>query len=240
MDVCRNPRRLRRAVECLRTAAKGPRWAFMASGGSIKLKHRNGCPVSTGGHVWLSVELGCLNQVTQHKYNRPMTVAVLLASSRSAGNTRTLVDLALPTGEYALEDIQKLRIGFYSYDNANQSDDFLPLLDRMLKHQTWLIATPLYWYSMSAQAKVFLDRLSDLLTWNKELGRLLRGRRLAVLCSGTDPELPSSFNEPFKLTCEYLGMEFLGSHYAQFNGLYPVKPAARQEAEAFGRATSAA
>ena len=164
-----------------------------------------------------------------------MTVSVLLASSRSAGNTRTLVDLVFPAGRFAFEDLHSLNVGFYSYENAHETDDFAPLIQRMLPHDTWIIATPLYWYSMSAQAKTFLDRLSDLLSVHKDQGRQLRGKRLAVLCSGTDPHAPKSFDEPFELTCAYLGMKFLGSHYAQFQGLYPTGPSARRDAESFVR-----
>ena len=119
-----------------------------------------------------------------------MTIAALLASSRSSGNTRTLLDLAFPAGDIAVEDLAKLKLGFYAYDSQNDGDDFLPLVTRLLPLDTWVIATPLYWYTMSAQAKTFLDRLSALLDVHKEQGRMLRGKRLAVLCSGTDPTPP--------------------------------------------------
>lgn len=164
-----------------------------------------------------------------------MTTAVVLASSRSAGNTRTLIELAFPPGTYALEDFSKLKVGYYSYDNAHDNDDFLPLIQRLLAHDIWVIATPLYWYSMSAQAKTLLDRLTDLITVHKGLGRLLRGRGLAVLCSGTDAGPPAGFEEPFRLTCLYLEMRFLGVHYSRFQGLYPVAIDARQQAETFVR-----
>ncbi len=162
-----------------------------------------------------------------------MSTAVVLASSRSRGNTRTLIDLAFPDGAHALEDVCTLKIGYYAYDNAHEDDDFLPLIHRLLRHDTWVIATPLYWYSMSAQAKTLLDRLTDLTTLHRDQGRLLRGRGLAVLCSGTDPDLPRGFEEPFRLTCTYLGMRFLGTHYAQFQGSSPASPDARRKAEAF-------
>lgn len=141
-----------------------------------------------------------------------MSIVVVLASSRTNGNTRSLIDLAFPATSHALEDLNQLRIGFYSYDNANHDDDFLPLVHRLMLHETWVIATPLYWYTMSAQAKVFLDRLSDLLSWHKDQERKLRGKRVAVLCAGTDASAPSSFEEPFALTCGYLGMTYLGAH----------------------------
>ncbi len=73
-----------------------------------------------------------------------MTVAILLASSRSTGNTRTLVDLAFPAGGFSFEDICALDVGFYSYENKNEGDDFLPRVRRLMLHQTWIIATPLY------------------------------------------------------------------------------------------------
>jgi multimeric flavodoxin WrbA len=91
-----------------------------------------------------------------------VSTAVLLTSSRSTGSTRSAVDLALHGTDFAFEDINRLRIGYYSYDYANESDDFFPLVQRLLEHETWIIATPLYWYTMSAHAKTFLDRLSDL------------------------------------------------------------------------------
>ena len=167
-----------------------------------------------------------------------MSTAVVLASSRSAGNTRTLVDLAFPAANFALEDLCKLNVGYYSYESANAHDDFLPLIGRLQQHSLWVIATPLYWYSMSAQAKTLLDRLTDLITTQKYQGRQLRGKTLAVLCSGTDPSRPDGFEEPFRLTCNYLGMHYRGTHYSQFQGMYPLSPHARQQAEAFARALS--
>ena len=145
------------------------------------------------------------------------------------------MNLAFPAGDHILEDLGTLKIGFYSYEYENQNDDFFPLLLRLLPHQTWILATPLYWYSMSAQAKVFLDRLSDLLSLHREEGRMLRGKKFAVLCSGTDQSPPPSFSEPFSLTCQYMGLEFLGTHYTQFQGLHPISSAAGAEAECFVR-----
>ncbi|HTQ99021.1 MAG TPA: NAD(P)H-dependent oxidoreductase [Candidatus Acidoferrum sp.] len=162
-----------------------------------------------------------------------MSTVVILASSRSHGNTRTVVDLCFPHGNVALEDLAQLDIGYYSYENGNANDDFLPLMQRLLVHDTWLLATPLYWYTMSAQAKTFLDRFTDLITTRKELGRQLKGKRFGVLCSGTDAVLPAAFAEAFSLTCEYLGMEFIGSHYVRFIDREPANPDARSLAAAF-------
>ena len=142
---------------------------------------------------------------------------VLLASSRPKGNTFMLARMTLPPETAPLFDLAESDIGYYSYEGTNADDGFLLLVEKLLAFPVWVLATPLYWYTMSAQAKTFLDRLSDLLAARKELGRKLRGKSFAVVCAGTDPQAPTAFTQPFELTCEYLGMRFLGSHYCQFS-----------------------
>jgi hypothetical protein len=70
-----------------------------------------------------------------------------------------------------------------------------------------------------------MDRLSDLITIRKDLGRKLRGKSMAILASGTDDDLPEGFEAPFRLTADYLGMKYIGSFYQQFgkNG-EPIRP----------------
>lgn len=159
---------------------------------------------------------------------------ILLASSRPTGNTFSLARMVLPESAAPLVDLASLNIGYYSYSNANADDDFLPMIAQLVASPVWVIATPLYWYTMSAQAKTFLDRLSDLLSFRKSLGQQLRGKGLAVVCSGSDPAPPTPFNQPFELTCDYLGMRFLGCHYAKFDGDLPADPDADLLAEKFG------
>ena len=69
---------------------------------------------------------------------------------------------------------------------------------------------------MSAQLKMFFDRLSDLITIRKDLGRLLRGKSVAVVASGTDETMPDGFEVPFHRTCEYLGMTYVGAFYLPY------------------------
>ena len=76
---------------------------------------------------------------------------------------------------------------------------------------------------MSATLKTFIDRISDLLKIRKELGRQLRGKKMMVIaCSSDESEYPS-FWEPFKLTAEYLGMDYLGhTHTWVSSGSLPI------------------
>ena len=163
-----------------------------------------------------------------------MTYAVLVASSRSDSNTRLLAEAAFARAQGGYEDLSALHIGYYAHDFANEGDDFFPLIQRLLDSELWVLSTPLYWYTMSAQCKTFLDRFTDLLEIHKPEGRLLRGKSLAVVCSGTNVAMPSAFDEPFALTCNYLGMRFLGSHYAQFSADGVISDAAARAAAGFG------
>ena len=100
----------------------------------------------------------------------------------------------------------------YSYDHVHAGDDFLPLARRMAAADTIVFATPVYWYTMSAQMKTFFDRLTDLTEIEKPLGRALAGKR-AFLISTTGPSgLPESFALPFRETAGYFDMEW-GGHY---------------------------
>jgi multimeric flavodoxin WrbA len=159
---------------------------------------------------------------------------VWVASSRSNGNTAALARAAFPGDRTRFVDTGARRIGYYSYTNAHATDDFIGLVEEAITHPLWVIATPLYWYTMSAQAKTLLDRFSDLLDARKDLGRKLRGIRLAILCVGADAEAPGHFAQPFELTAQYLGMPFLGFHYAQLSEDAPMTPDKHAAAQCFG------
>jgi multimeric flavodoxin WrbA len=146
----------------------------------------------------------------------PEQSVVVLGTSRRDGNTRAAVDRLVAGKPVEIVDLSPLNLSVYDYDHRNAKDEFIPLIESMVSKPLWILATPVYWYTMSAQMKLFVDRLSDLITIRKDLGRRLRGISVAVVASGTDRSLPPSFESPFLLTCEYLGMKYLGSAYSQF------------------------
>ena len=169
-----------------------------------------------------------------------MKPLVILASSRGDGNTRSLVDLCFKGRSIVIRDLSSMRLGCYSYSGYDKDDEFIDLVIHGLACRPWFMATPLYWYSMSATAKTFIDRFTDLITTHKALGRSLRGLPFGVICSGTDPATPEGFSVPFELTCRYLGMKFLGVHYAQYADSSPMSEAAGEQAQAFVHSAMAA
>lgn len=142
-----------------------------------------------------------------------MSVAVVLGTSNSDGNTRSLVDSFVAESESKLFDLSNYELSFFDYNHENKQDDFLPLIKELVDFEHIVFASPVYWYSMSAQLKVFFDRLSDLLTIEKELGRQLKGIHCSVIATGFDKELPTCFLQPFEMTATYLNMCFKGSTY---------------------------
>lgn len=137
---------------------------------------------------------------------------ILLGSSRSFGNTRKAVDGIIGKHDIPLVDLLALDIKPYDYEYRNKSDDFIPLVERIIEFETIILATPVYWYTMSALMKIFIDRISDLLDIRKELGRKLRGKKLFVIAS-FNTSLPKGFEDTFEQTCLYLGMEYLGTSF---------------------------
>ena len=137
-----------------------------------------------------------------------MKTAIILGTSRENGNTHKLVELYRG---YKCADVFSLddySISFYDYEHKNIGDDFLSLVEQLLKYDNLIFASPVYWYSMSAQMKVFFDRLSDLLTIDKQLGRKIKGKTCSVLATGVDVKAPLCFEQPFILTVNYLGMNY--------------------------------
>lgn len=142
-----------------------------------------------------------------------MKIAVIIGTSKADGNTRQLVDAFVKQTDSNIFDLAMYNISFFDYLHENKSDDFLPLLREVASCDHIVFATPVYWYSMSAQLKVFFDRLSDLLTIEKGLGRDLKGKSISILSTGFDVNCPECFIQPFELTANYLGLNFKGCEY---------------------------
>lgn len=154
----------------------------------------------------------------------PAPTLVLLASARPAGHTAALISRVFAPAECVVADLLATPLAPYTYTGRYPPGDaFASLTGLLLAHEAVVLATPVYWYTMSGLLKTFVDRLTDLTTLAKPLGRQLRGKRLFVLATGTDAALPPGFEEPFRRTAQYFDMVFGGSLY--YSQKYPL-PAA--------------
>ena len=76
--------------------------------------------------------------------------------------------------EFDFLDLQSLQFTDYDYQSRNSDDDFLPTVKNIVNtYEHIILATPVYWYTMSAIMKRFLDRISDCLRTEKDTGRKL-------------------------------------------------------------------
>ncbi|MEE9431138.1 MAG: NAD(P)H-dependent oxidoreductase [Melioribacteraceae bacterium] len=137
---------------------------------------------------------------------------IIQGSSRSNGNTNKVVKLLMEELDFDFLDLATKNIGHFDYEFKNQNDDFIPIITQIANEYDLIVfATPVYWYSMSGVLKVFFDRISDCLHSEKEIGRKLRKKNMAVICCGSDKNEIESFFIPFKKSAEYLGMNYLGN-----------------------------
>ena len=141
-----------------------------------------------------------------------MKKILIQGSSRSKGNTNKIVSLLMNELEFDLIDLSLKNIGYFDYEFKNQKDDFLSIIKIIAdEYELIVFATPVYWYSMSGMMKTFFDRLSDCLRIEKETGRKLRGKNMAVISCGSDKIETEGFFIPFKKSAEYLGMTYIGN-----------------------------
>lgn len=146
---------------------------------------------------------------------------VLNGSARRDGDTARAIATFVPAFPGAVTAVLcQTRIAPYVYAPARLDDDFLPLVDAMLATDDIVFATPVYWYAMGWPMKVFFDRLTDLLRDEalREKGRALAGRRGWLIAVGNDPDLPPGFEEPFRRTCRYFGMNWHRGLYLNSRG----------------------
>jgi len=136
---------------------------------------------------------------------------IILGSARSKGHTYSLCRVLSQTHTIKIIDLKQKNIGHFDYEFKNQEDDFIALIRQIIDDYDQIIfASPVYWYSMSGRMKVFFDRISDLLINEKELGRKLRGKEMAVISCSSDAGINAGFYMPFRESAAYLGMTYIG------------------------------
>ncbi|MEL6986276.1 MAG: NAD(P)H-dependent oxidoreductase [Bacteroidota bacterium] len=150
-----------------------------------------------------------------------MKSIIILGSSRSNGNTKKVVDFVLNQNpDFGFIDLNELKLHYFNYDHSNLDDDFIPSIEKILQYDRIILASPVYWYAVSAIMKTFIDRITDLLKARHDLGIQLKGKTLgSISCSGHD-DLDDSYWKPLALTADYLHMKYHAHiHVAYEDGL---------------------
>ena len=163
-----------------------------------------------------------------------MNIVAIIGSARRDGHSARLVQAVLAGRHAQRFDLGALDIRDYEYGRAAEGDDFLAVAEALANADGVIFATPVYWYAMSGVLKRFFDRLTDLVTVRKPLGRRLAGRWMWVAACGSDPALPEGFEVPFRSTAAYLGMNYGGVLYVRMREGEVLSPEQEREATGFG------
>lgn len=157
---------------------------------------------------------------------------IIQGSSRSNGDTHTVVTYLENVTGFDVIDLNQRDINYFDYEFQNK-DDFEIIFKNMVQnYHTIVLATPVYWYTMSGIMKVFLDRISDYLYKEKDFGRMLRGKEMAMISCSNDDDRVEEFSLPFSRSAAYLGMEYVGDIHAWIKN-NELSPEVKEKINAF-------
>jgi multimeric flavodoxin WrbA len=179
-------------------------------------------------------------------------ILVLLGSPRKKGNSATLADQIIAGVESVEATAEKIFLhgkaispcqACYACQRPDSEgcaidDEMQPIYGKLIEAHGWVIASPVYWFSMSAQTKLFLDRCFALPAYKKDA---FTGKRIAVAMSFGDED---AFNSgcvnalrTFQDAYRYVGANLVGMVYGSAEKLGEIKSnsALMQQAEVLGK-----
>lgn len=147
-----------------------------------------------------------------------MSALIVTGSPREGMYSDRIGDLAYSISKGKLVRLREKKIGpCHACDYCKeinigeciQRDDMTPLYKDIRESDTLVIISPVYWWQVSAQCKVFIDRLYSM---EKEE---LAGKKLVVVLNGEEKDGDkeySTLNDAFQMMASYLSMplSFLG------------------------------
>ena len=157
-------------------------------------------------------------------------VVVLLGSPREKGNSTVLAKQIIHGVESVGAKVETVYLnglnikpcqGCYACKKKNSTgcavdDDMQSLYPKLVESDAWIIASPIYWFSMSAQTKIFMDRCFALWNQDPEINPMYK-KRIAIAMSYGDSD---SFNSgcvnalrSFQDAYRYAGAKIIGMVY---------------------------
>jgi multimeric flavodoxin WrbA len=127
-------------------------------------------------------------------------ILVLLGSPRRKGNSAILADQITKGAKSAKAKVETIYLhgktiapckACFTCQKKNSKgcsipDDMQDIYLKLIEADAWVIASPVYWFSMSAQTKIFMDRCFALPAYQKEpfIGKNIA---IAMTYGGEDP-----------------------------------------------------
>jgi len=173
-----------------------------------------------------------------------MKVLAIQGSPRKKGNTALLLDQylqGLQSNDVKIE-IDLIKLGKMDIrpckgcgscrehlGKCTLKDDMQEIYPLLLAADVIILASPVYWWNITAQAKQFLDRFYAL-----NYGENFRGKKFVLLMTYADKDPNSGLEitkSMFREICDYLGMDFAQS-FGVCTGETGFKDNAQAQAEA--------
>ena len=163
-------------------------------------------------------------------------VFVFKGSPREHGNSSTLAEKAAEGAKAAGAEVESFTLHNMDIrpcdacDTCQETgvcvlmDDMQILYPKLRKADAILIASPIYWFTMSAQTKVFIDRWYAL---ESPQGNALKGKQFGILLTygDTDPYSSGAINaiRTFQDMLRYIGGNITGIVYGTAMKIGEVK-----------------
>ncbi|MFC1927318.1 flavodoxin family protein [Chloroflexota bacterium] len=179
-------------------------------------------------------------------------VLVILGSPRRKGNSSTLAARISRGAKSAGAEVETLFLHGLKMspcrgcDTCKKQDskgcaikdDMQEIYPKLIKADAWVIASPVYWFTMSAQTKIFMDRCYALTAYAENP---FAGKRVAIAMSygDADPVRSGCVNalRTFQDAFRYTGSKIAGMVYGSATeaGEIADNKALMQEAEELGK-----
>ena len=181
-------------------------------------------------------------------------ILVLLGSPRRKGNSAALAKQIIRGAESAGARVEAVYLngltikpcqGCYACKKKGSSgcavdDDMQSIYPKLIESDAWVIASPVYWFSMSAQTKIFMDRCFALFNSDQEKSPIYK-KRIAIAMSygDSDPFNSGCVNalRSFQDAYTYAGAKIVGMVYgsAEDPGEITSNTELMKQAEELGR-----
>ena len=111
-----------------------------------------------------------------------------------------------------------------SYTGCVINDDMILLHSKLQEADSIVIASPIYWFNISAQTKIFIDRLYAVGVGQKNI---FKGKSIAIVLTFADPDpfVSGAVNalRSFQDICRYLGANIEGMVYGSAGDAGEIK-----------------
>ena len=165
-------------------------------------------------------------------------ILIVLGSPRKKGNSATL---AAKVAEGAISDGADVETVYLnglnikpcqgcekcqqeSFNGCAIEDEMNQLYSKIRKADSIVVASPIYWFNISAQTKIFIDRLYAVGVGQKNI---FKGKNIAIILSFADPDpfISGAVNalRSFQDICRYIGANIEGMVYGSASGAGEIK-----------------